>query len=587
MPSRLLVTHFVRQLLDNDLISPGADRHHVLSVLVASLITGGTFLTVAFSLKYLFNAVPSPAETALVALDDVCLMSGLSMIVLALVALVAWDRLSLDARDTSILGPLPVRPRHLATAQLTALALFAGMFAVALNGVPSVLMSLVRMSKLRVSALSIVQVVAAQAVTTTAAGVLGFVAMVAIRDTLRIVTRSWWARGVSVATQTVLVVAVVSALIGLPAVSGQVARRWAEGNADGRVPPPPVWFAGLYDRLSGDELERLPPTMPPPDSPMLEAILEFERKTAVRYTHLRGRLTSLSSTAVRGLSAAIVVALVVWLWNGRRLPQAQPIGTHRRRPARLELLVTRDQVTRAGFELAIRTLSRSAPHRVVAAATIGLAVALTTICLRSVDRGSIGAVGELPVNTLAAQAIVVVTVMTGVWQACRIPASLLAAPSFLLAWSGDAAAYVAGVRRAALLGGVIFVLALAPLHLVLFGPQVAMWHSMLGLLMVGILSRLFFMDWNRLPLVSAYEPSGNVMGLLPIYLVITLGVIFGMTWIEREALQASLSSAVFVLVLALFWGGLIFMSRGRDNTAAPEAFEGPSTWETQHLTLSE
>ena len=82
----------------------------------------------ALSIKYAFNAVPSPAETALVALDDVCLMSGLSMIVLAIVALGAWDRLSLDARDTAIMGPLPVPPRELAAAQLAALALFAASF---------------------------------------------------------------------------------------------------------------------------------------------------------------------------------------------------------------------------------------------------------------------------------------------------------------------------------------------------------------------------------------------------------------------------------------------------------------------------
>ena len=69
-------------------------------------------------MKYLFSPIQSPAETALVALDDVSLMSGLSMIVMALVAVAEWDALSLDARDTAILGPLPVSARDLALAQL-------------------------------------------------------------------------------------------------------------------------------------------------------------------------------------------------------------------------------------------------------------------------------------------------------------------------------------------------------------------------------------------------------------------------------------------------------------------------------------
>jgi hypothetical protein len=587
VPRRLLVTHFVRQLLDNDLISPGADRHHVLSVTAASLITGGIFLTVFFSLKYLFNAVPSPAETALVALDDVCLMSGLSMIVLALVALVAWDRLSLDARDTAILGPLPVRPRHLAMAQLTALAIFAAVFAVALNGVPSALMSIVRVSKLRVSAFSILQIATAQAFATVAAGLLGFVAIVAARETLRLLSGSLWLRGLSTVTQSALLVMTVFALIGLPSVSSQVAHQWVEGDAEGGVPPPPVWFAGLYDWIGGDQLERLPPTMPPPDSPRMGSILEFERRTAVRYSHLRGRLATLGLTAVRALALSTIVALGVWAWNGRRLPQAQPIGRRRRRPVRMELLLARGQVTRAGTQLTMRTIARSTPHRVVAAATVGLAVAFTTVCLRNVALGRILAIADVPLAVMAAQTIVLVTVMAGMWQACRIPASLIATPSFLLAWCGDAAPYVTGVRRTAALGGVVSVLALAPLHLVLCGVHVALWHAMVGVVMVGILSRLFFSDGFRLPLVSIYEPSGNVMGLLPIYLAATTVVIAGIAWVEREGLQTSSSSAIFLFVLVLIWASVVFVSHRRDGAAGPEEFEASSTWETQHLSLSE
>ena len=112
------------------------------------------------------------------------------------------------------------------------------------------------------SGFSILQLVAAQAGATIAAGVLGFVAIVAVRETLRILAGSLWARGLSVATQTVLVVMTVVALIGLPTVSRHVARDWVESDTH-RIVPPPALFAALCDWIGGSELERMPPTMPP------------------------------------------------------------------------------------------------------------------------------------------------------------------------------------------------------------------------------------------------------------------------------------------------------------------------------------
>ena len=51
---------------------------------------------------------PMPALNAVGAIDDALLFVSVSMILLALVAVVAWDGLALDARDEAILGPLPI-----------------------------------------------------------------------------------------------------------------------------------------------------------------------------------------------------------------------------------------------------------------------------------------------------------------------------------------------------------------------------------------------------------------------------------------------------------------------------------------------
>ena len=51
---------------------------------------------------------PMPALNAVSAIDNALLFVSVSMILLALVAVVAWDGLALDARDEAILGPLPI-----------------------------------------------------------------------------------------------------------------------------------------------------------------------------------------------------------------------------------------------------------------------------------------------------------------------------------------------------------------------------------------------------------------------------------------------------------------------------------------------
>ena len=177
--------------------------------------------------------------------------------------------------------------------------------------------------------------------------------------------------------------------------------------------------------------------------------------------------------------------------------------------------------------------------------------------------------------------------VTGVRQACRIPASLLATPSFLLAWSGHRDAFVAGVRRACLVCGTLALGLMAPLHTYLLGTRMGGWHTLFGLLMLGILTAPLFGRSQQVPLVSPHEPSGNVLGLAPIYLVITLAVVFGLAWIEREVLQDAASSATFAIVLAVTWAALDIARRRRRDPLAPDLWDEAPAWETQRLSLSE
>ena len=57
----------------------------------------------------------------------------------ALVTLLAWDGLAVDARDASVLGAMPIRTRTIVAAKFSALVRFAAMFSAALNVAPTVI----------------------------------------------------------------------------------------------------------------------------------------------------------------------------------------------------------------------------------------------------------------------------------------------------------------------------------------------------------------------------------------------------------------------------------------------------------------
>src|SRR3954469_24593311 len=93
--TRLLARHFFRRFIENDLISPDADRHQTLAVVCSCIISFGLVVTMLLGRQYL-AALPTPGQVALRSLDDKCLYLGWSMAVMALLTLAEWDALALD-----------------------------------------------------------------------------------------------------------------------------------------------------------------------------------------------------------------------------------------------------------------------------------------------------------------------------------------------------------------------------------------------------------------------------------------------------------------------------------------------------------
>src|SRR5688572_3093909 len=117
-------------------MSPDSDRSQMLAVLGASVVSLTLFISMFMSAQYAMTIL-MPAHAAVLTLNDKFFYISLAMLVTALTAAAQWDALAIDQRDAAILQPLPVRPRTLRLAKLTAVATLGAGVAIAVNVFPT------------------------------------------------------------------------------------------------------------------------------------------------------------------------------------------------------------------------------------------------------------------------------------------------------------------------------------------------------------------------------------------------------------------------------------------------------------------
>ena len=101
-----------------------------------TLIAVSLFISALIALQYQFSNFLPPGITSLRALDERFLFVSASMLVMALLAVALWDALALDARDTALLGILPVPRNVIVRSKFAAIALLAVVTALAWNAFP-------------------------------------------------------------------------------------------------------------------------------------------------------------------------------------------------------------------------------------------------------------------------------------------------------------------------------------------------------------------------------------------------------------------------------------------------------------------
>jgi len=577
----LLARHFFWRFLDNDLVSPDTDVRETGALLLAFLAVPSLLGTGLLLFMYA-NPYVTPYQRLVMALPDKFGYICWSMLVMALVTIIDWDALSLDARDYAILGPLPIPSGTLLAGKLLALGLFVTAIVVAVNLVPTVFYPMVYLSSTaaRMSLPLGVWMVLAHGVSTVGAAVFAFLSVVALRSLLLFVLGPRLFRRVSLPVQFLAVLGLVITFFSLSSSSLRTGGR-------GLFWSPPMWFLGLYEAISSRMLPGMPsdtvlydvigarmlPGMGR-DRGLLRALVDREHEAQATYAGFAPVLHQLAPMALVALAAIALVAFALYFAGHfrhasqmRQAAASQPaMGGKFRRTLEgvARRAIVRDPLAQASFFFTWQTLARSARHKLFLAGYIaGAALVIYTLAAPLVVRHATWVLHTPSVTVLSLQFVLSFFVLVGLRSVFAIPAELRANWVFRLTAGGDVARYLSGVRRMlTVLVVVPMFLGLVPVHAHLYGVPTALLHASFGILWTLVLVEFLLLGFEKLPFTCSHvSGKGGVRVFWPAYFFGFVMYSFVFAAFEAGALRNGPKAVVLLVVLLAILGGLIAYRR--------------------------
>ena len=568
---QLLTRLFLRQFLENDLLSPDADRSQLIAVVGAAVISLTLFISMFMSAPYAMSIL-GPGQAAILTLNDKFFYVSLAMLVSALVAASQWDALSVDLRDAAILDPLPVRTGTVRRAKVTAVAILGAGAALAMNAFPTFIFPwLLSFSLPQMSVWQLWRLMLTHLVITVSAAVFGYLMVIAIRESISVLLGPARFARVSPWLQMAAIVLLGSALLLLPTASTRVAQR---GFSGWRGHSPPMAFVGAYEVLS----RGMPADLP--HRRMHPRVAERDRLSAVLYESRRPLFPALSRRA--GMMLAVVAAMAAAATAISSLrsqslsaPAIQRRGRRWPIAARLARgLFARTPAARAGFYLTLAALWRSKAHRltVAGAVAVGIAMVLVTLSRSNTAPGAGPSLG-----LLAIQPLLYGTLLVGFRHAIRVPAELRANWAAQLAWGSQARSFAAGVQWAAVVTLVLpAVMLIVPVVGVVAGWQAAFVHALLGIAGAVILLDILMATYDKVPFLCSYVPGENGKALVPL---LVIGFLIGASLFARLelAVVSGAHAPIGIAVIAITLVTLRVLSHTRLRPAEIDFNEAPAT----------
>lgn len=531
---RILYRDFLSRMVDLEVLTAHGEIQKLLGQLAALLAAFSFTLAVVFAPRYV-NSGLTHEKLLIAAWGDEEFLIATTIAVVGIFAVIAWNTLLPDRRDTLVLGPLPVRTRTMFLARVAAIATALACSVLAVNIFTGLSFALVVVPDAGFAGL--LRSFAAYWITMLAAGLFVFSALLAVQGiAAQLLSYRRFLR-VSSFLQLAAFFAILAIYFLTPPLAGV---RGLTDPANQRLIAwlPSFWFLGLFQQINGP----LHPVFGP-----------------------------LAAQALRNLAVALAIAgstyALAYFRHMRRIVEEPDIapGDRARVSARLATLLVHKflprPLDRAILLFTARTIARSRQHRLLLAAYGGAGLAIALAYAKSLlYRQSAIPWDHANQPLLVGGLVLLIFSVIGTRAIFALPLALPANWIFRITAVHSPRAYFAAVRKS-----LVFLTAVpvwcvcAMVYLAIWPGRPALEHLLL-LALVGILivERGLY-QFRKIPFACSYLPgSANVNVKAGIYGVVFLLSAEVGTQLEYWTLQRT---ARYVVLFSILLGLALWMRR--------------------------
>ena len=524
---RILYRDFLSRMVDLELISVGGDTRDMI-VRFGSMMAALSFMIAYLMVpRYLTTTSISHEKLVQFAWGDEEFLISLTITVAGLCAVMAWNTVFPDRRDSLILGLIPVRLRTMIVARLAAIATALGAAIGVINIVTGVTFPFV----LRSGVLDAVRGFLTWWLIIAAAGAFTFCAGLAVQGVASQLLPWRWFPRVSGLLQIAVLFGVLGAFFLAPPFAEADPQTWI----------PSFWFVGLLHELRGE------------GSPLFD---------------------SLSARALIGLGVVVPLATILyvlsWSRNVRRIVESPEILPARRSRFTTWLATVWSP---APFERAIllftaRTIARSRQHRLMLAIYGGFALAISLAFSASLLSASHKEWIKPNAPFLLTGFLVLSGSVVGMRTIFALPITLPANWIFRMTSVHRPVAYFDAVRKSFYTVAVLPVLAgSAVVYLTIWPGRPAFEHILiLGTIGVLMVERSLY-TFRKIPFACSWLP-GHSQGKMKAGIWACVFIVFAI-WAALIELW-SFDKAARVGITLFILGGLALRARYRTSEFAAE-----------------
>ena len=483
-----LYRNFLFRVVDLELLSASGDVRNLLGQF-AALLAAYSFVLAIFTVSHfaLSTAEHSKLVVSAWGLEEFYISTTITVV--GLFAVLSWNALVPDPRDSFVLDPLPVRTRTILSAKSASVLTALGISIFAVNIFTG--LSFPFLIVPGGGFIGAVRCFVTYWATLAAAGAFTFGCIFALQGAAATLLTHQRFQRISGLLQLLALFGTLSLFFLTPPLATP-SQLGSPANQHLLAALPSVWFLGLFQELNGTSY---------------------------------GAFASLGLRAVCSLAVVCVVGLCTAVLNYSRntrrsieQPDIAPsasIGTLSKLASALTLRVLADPIDRAILLFSARTLARSRQHRLILAVYIGIALAISLAYTKSLVYGASDEHWEEPgVPLLITGLVTLFFALVGSRAVFALPFALQANWIFQVTAVRSPASYFSAVRTTLFAVAVVPVLCIAGFAYMAIWPNRPTLQHLLVLILLGFwLVQVLLRKFRKIPFACSYLPGKSNLRL--------------------------------------------------------------------------